>query len=111
MTSLILLKNEYIPRASKPSANMKKALLKVFAQCRNTAATFTINLCTNAFVEFRIQKISLMNIEYTYIEICFLQFILHEMHACLVPGETSEITIVLVWYALPYTCCLLGTRK
>ena len=33
------------------------------------------------------------------------------MHACLVPGETSEITIVLVWYAIPYTCCLLGTRK
>ena len=24
------------------------------------------------------------------------------MHACLVPGETSEITVVLVWYAIPY---------
>ena len=45
------MKNKYIPRASKPSANMKKALLKVLAQHQNTTAKFTINLCTNAFVE------------------------------------------------------------
>ena len=51
VTFQILLKSEYIPRASKPSANMKKALLKVLAQHQNTAAKFTINLCTNAFVE------------------------------------------------------------
>ena len=51
VTFQILLKNKYIPRASKPSANMKKALLKVLAQHQNTAAKFTINLCTNAFVE------------------------------------------------------------
>ena len=30
---------------------MKKALPKVLAQHRNNVAKFTINLCTNAFVE------------------------------------------------------------
>ena len=51
VTSQILLKNRYILCASKPSANMKKALPKVLAQRRNIVAKFTINLCTNAFVE------------------------------------------------------------
>ena len=51
MTSQILFTNEYTLWASKPSANMKKALSKVLAQRRNTPAKFSINLCMNAFVE------------------------------------------------------------
>ena len=51
VTSQILLKNGYILCASKPSAGMKQALPKVLAQRRNIVAKFTINLCTNVFVE------------------------------------------------------------
>ena len=50
VTSQILLKNEYILCASKPSANMKKCFKSAYTVVK-IAAKFSISLCMNAFVE------------------------------------------------------------